>query len=65
MSRSRQVILSFALVAILMGIFAASHNFQTGQVGWNTGFTIIQTVLCTVLTVLVANDSNQPSQSTK
>ncbi len=65
MSRTRQVILSFALVAILMGIFAASHNFQTGQVGWNTAFTIIQTVLCTILTVLVANDANQPSQPAK
>ncbi|WP_288766509.1 hypothetical protein [Varibaculum massiliense] len=65
MSRTRQVILSFALVAILMGIFAASHNFQTGQVGWNTAFTIIQTVLCTVLTVLVANDSNQPKPPTE
>ncbi|MFY9262100.1 MAG: hypothetical protein GX483_05275 [Actinomycetaceae bacterium] len=59
MSRTRQVILIFALVGILMGIFAASHNFQTGQVGWNTGFTIVQTVLGTILTVLVANDSQK------
>ena len=40
-----------------MGIFAASHNFQTGQVGWNTGFTIVQTALGAALMVMVATDS--------
>ncbi|WIM68321.1 hypothetical protein QP027_02660 [Corynebacterium breve] len=59
MSRTRQVILIFALIGILMGIFAAFHNMQTGEVGWNTAFTVIQTIVGIVLAVMVANDSNQ------
>lgn len=58
MSRTRQVILIFALIGILMGVFAAFHNMQTGQVGWNTIFTIIQTIVGIVLAVMVANDAN-------
>lgn len=57
MSRTRQVILIFALVGILMGIFAAFHNMQTGEVGWNTVFTIIQTIVGIILAIMVANDA--------
>ena len=38
----------FALLgaaAVLLGIAAAAHNFVTGQIGWNTAFTIAQTVV--------------------
>ena len=44
------------MVAILLGIAAAAHNFVTGQVGWNTFFTIAQTVVVAALTVIITQD---------
>ncbi|SES31675.1 hypothetical protein [Corynebacterium cystitidis] len=58
MTRTRQIILIFALIGILMGVFAAFHNMQTGEVGWNTVFTIVQTIVGIILAVMVANDAN-------
>lgn len=49
----------FALLgaaAVLLGIAAAAHNFVTGQIGWNTAFTIAQTVVAAALMVIVAQD---------
>lgn len=43
-------------VAVLLGIAAAAHNFVTGQIGWNTAFTIAQTVVAAALMVIVIQD---------
>lgn len=61
MTHARQAILILALVGILMGIFAAFHNFQSGQVGWNTAFTVVQTIVNAALAVIVINDANAKS----
>ncbi|NLJ53632.1 MAG: DMT family transporter [Intrasporangiaceae bacterium] len=55
-SKSLSVLVLGGMVAILLGIAAAAHNLVTGQIGWNTAFTIAQTVVVAALTVLVAQD---------
>ena len=49
MTKGHQVLALLGMVAILLGIAAAAHNFISGQVGWNTAFTIAQTVVVAAL----------------
>ena len=56
MTRSRAVFALLGTAAVLLGIAAAAHNFITGQVGWNTAFTIAQTVVAAALMVIVTQD---------
>ncbi len=55
-ARSRAVFALLGTAAVLLGIAAAAHNFVTGQIGWNTAFTIAQTVVAAALMVIVAQD---------
>lgn len=55
-AKSRAVFALLGTAAVLLGIAAAAHNFVTGQVGWNTAFTIAQTVVAAALMVIVARD---------
>lgn len=59
MSGTRGILIGLAVVAILLGIFAAADNFLSGQVGWNTTFTIIQTIVVAALMVIVARDGSE------
>ena len=62
-AKSRGVFALLGTAAVLLGIAAAAHNFVTGQVGWNTGFTIAQTVVAAALMVIVAQGVTQDSPS--
>lgn len=53
-ARSYGVFAILGAIATLLGIAAAAHNFVTGQVGWNTAFTVAQTVVAAALTVIIA-----------
>ena len=53
----RAVLALLGAVAVLLGIAAAAHNFVTGQIGWNTFFTIAQTVVAAALMVIVMQDA--------
>ena len=64
-SRSRAVFALLGTAAVLLGIAAAAHNFVTGQVGWNTAFTIAQTVVAAALMVIVAQDNQADKDSEK
>ena len=55
-TRSRAVFALLGAAAVLLGIAAAAHNFVTGQIGWNTAFTIAQTVVAAALMVIVIQD---------
>ncbi|MBB1495674.1 EamA family transporter [Propioniciclava sp. MC1595] len=55
-ARSRAVFALLGAAAVLLGIAAAAHNFVTGQIGWNTAFTIAQTVVAAALMVIVIQD---------
>lgn len=55
-AKSRAVFALLGTAAVLLGIAAAAHNFVTGQVGWNTAFTIAQTVVAAALMVIVTQD---------
>jgi drug/metabolite transporter (DMT)-like permease len=55
-TKSRAAFALLGMAATLLGIAAAAHNFVTGQVGWNTAFTIAQTVISAALTVIVTQD---------
>ena len=55
-ARRRAVFALLGTAAVLLGIAAAAHNFVTGQIGWNTAFTIAQTVVAAALMVIVAQD---------
>lgn len=54
--KSRAVFVLLGTAAVLLGIAATAHNFVTGQVGWNTAFTIAETVVAAALLVIVAQD---------
>ncbi len=56
MSGSRGILVGIAAIAVLLGIFAAANNFMNDQVGWNTTFTVIQTLLVAALMIIVARD---------
>ncbi len=58
----RAILVLLGVVAILLGIAAAIHNFITGQVGWNTVFTIAQTVVAAALTVIVTQDGQDANE---
>ncbi len=55
-ARGRGVFGLLGAAAVLLGIAAAIHNFITGQVGWNTLFTIAQTVVAAALMVIITQD---------
>lgn len=55
-TKSRGVFALLGTAAVLLGIAAAAHNFITGQVGWNTAFTIAQTVVAAALMVIITQD---------
>ena len=55
-AKSRAVFALLGTAAVLLGIAAAAHNFVTGQVGWNTAFTIAQTVVAAALMVIITQD---------
>lgn len=55
-TKSRAVFALLGTAAVLLGIAAAAHNFVTGQIGWNTAFTIAQTVVAAGLMVIVTRD---------
>ena len=57
--KSRAVFALLGTAAVLLGIAAAAHNFVTGQVGFNTAFTIAQTVVAAALMVIVAQDGQR------
>lgn len=57
-ARSRGVFALLGATAVLLGIAAAAHNFITGQVGWNTFFTIVQTVVAAALMVIITQDGH-------
>ena len=59
MSGSRRVLIALAAIAVLLGIFAAANNFIEDQVGWNTTFTVLQTILVAALMVIVARDGTE------
>lgn len=61
-SRSRGVFALLGTAAVLLGIAAAAHNFVTGQVGWNTAFTIAQTVVAAALMVIITQDGQSDSE---
>ena len=56
-AKGRAVLALLGAVAVLLGIAAAAHNFVTGQIGWNTFFTIAQTVVAAALMVIVMQDA--------
>jgi len=61
-AKSRAVFALLGTAAVLLGIAAAAHNFVTGQVGWNTAFTIAQTVVAAALMVIVTQDGNSDGE---
>ncbi len=63
-TKSRAVFALLGAVATLLGIAAAAHNFVTGQVGWNTAFTIAQTVVGAALMVIITQDGQNSDKST-
>lgn len=61
-TKSRGVFALLGTAAVLLGIAAAAHNFITGQVGWNTAFTIAQTVVAAALMVIITQDGQGDSE---
>ncbi|WP_425310741.1 DMT family transporter [Ammonicoccus fulvus] len=53
---NRGVFILLGTIGILLGIAAAADNFVSGQIGWNTVFTIAQTIAVAALTVIVTQD---------
>ncbi len=58
---NRGVFILLGVVGMLLGIAAAADNFVSGQIGWNTVFTITQTIVVAALTVLVAQGVQGPA----
>lgn len=56
MSATRKLVIALAGIAVLLGIFAAATNFIEDEVGWNTTFTVLQTIITAALMVIVARD---------
>ena len=55
---NRGVFILLGVVGTLLGIAAAADNLVSGQVGWNTVFTIAQTIVVAALTVIVTQDGH-------
>ena len=53
---NRGVFILLGVIGTLLGIAAAADNFMTGQVGWNTVFTLAQTIVVAALMVIVTQD---------
>lgn len=53
---NRGVFILLGVIGILLGIAAAADNLVSNQVGWNTVFTIAQTIVVAGLTVIVTQD---------
>ena len=62
-AKGRAVFALLGTAAVLLGIAAAAHNFVTGQVGWNTAFTIAQTVVAAALMVIITQDGQGGEKS--
>ncbi len=61
-AKGRAVFALLGTAAVLLGIAAAAHNFVTGQVGWNTAFTIAQTVVAAALMVIITQDGQDSGE---
>lgn len=59
---NRGVFILLGVVGILLGIAAAADNLVSGQVGWNTVFTIAQTIAVAAVTVIVAQGLTRDDQ---
>ncbi|HHX46705.1 MAG TPA: DMT family transporter [Brevibacterium sp.] len=55
-SMNRGVFILLGVVGTLLGIAAAADNLVSGEVGWNTVFTIAQTIVVAALMVIVTQD---------
>lgn len=53
---NRGVFILLGVFGILLGIAAAADNFVSNEIGWNTVFTIAQTIAVAALTVIVTQD---------
>lgn len=53
---NRGVFILLGVIGTLLGIAAAADNFVSGQIGWNTVFTIAQTIVVAALMVIVTQD---------
>lgn len=53
---NRGVFILLGVIGILLGIAAAADNIISNQIGWNTVFTIAQTIVVAALTVIVTQD---------
>ncbi|MDO5697143.1 MAG: hypothetical protein Q4G51_04120, partial [Dermatophilus congolensis] len=53
---NRGVFILLGVIGILLGIAAAADNIVSSQIGWNTVFTIAQTIVVAALTVIVTQD---------
>ncbi len=62
-AKGRAVFALLGTAAVLLGIAAAAHNFVTGQIGWNTAFTIAQTVVAAALMVVITQDGQGSDKS--
>lgn len=57
MSGYRRTLLILATIAVLAGIAAVATNFIEDEVGWNTAFSVIQTLVVAALMVFVTRDA--------
>lgn len=53
---NRGVFILLGVIGVLLGIAAAADNLVSNEVGWNTVFTIAQTIVVAALTVIVTQD---------
>ena len=56
---NRGVFILLGVIGTLLGIAAAADNFVSGEVGWNTVFTIAQTIVVAALMVIVTQDGEK------
>lgn len=63
MSGSRKILIALAAIGVLLGIAAAATNFIEDEVGWNTTFTVLQTIIVAALMVIVARDGADEEES--
>lgn len=63
MSGSRKILIVLAAIGVLLGIAAAATNFIEDEVGWNTTFTVLQTIIVAALMVIVARDGADEEES--
>ena len=63
-AKGRAIFGLLGTAAVLLGIAAAAHNFVTGQLGWNTAFTVAQTVVAAALMVIITQDGQSDDDTT-